>query len=245
VYPYLFHFGHIFLPTFGVMAAVGLVAGLVLGERTAALAGVEPKGLWDAGLFAVLAAFVLSRLLLLGSYWRSFVVFPLLILAVPSLTAAGLLLTAAATFAWLWWKNIPILSALDAWSPCATLVWLFLALGHFAEGSDPGLPTKLPFGVRMPGESTPLHPTALYVALVAAVLTVMLYKQLQRAPRPGETAGLALSTVGVAQFLLCFVRQPGQQQLGLDTLQWVALAMLLAGGTLLAMRKREVRRAQD
>lgn len=97
----------------------------------------------------------------------------------------------------------------------------------------------------MPGESTPLHPTALYVALVAAVLTVMLYKQLQRAPRPGETAGLALSTVGVAQFLLCFVRQPGQQQLGLDTLQWVALAMLLAGGTLLAMRKREVRRAQD
>jgi phosphatidylglycerol:prolipoprotein diacylglycerol transferase len=238
VHPYLFHFGQIFLPTFGVLAAVGLVAALVLGEKTAALAGVGPEALWDAGLFAVLAAFVLSRLLLLGSYWRSFVAFPLLILAVPSLTAAGLLLTAAATLAWLWWKNIPILRALDAWAPCATLVWFFLALGHFAEGSDPGLPTTLPFGVRMPGEATPLHPVALYAAVVAGILTVLLYMRLRRALRAGETAGVALSAVGLAQFLLSFVRQPGQQLQGLDMLQWVALAMLVVGGSLLAMREK-------
>lgn len=234
MHPTLFHFGHIFLPTFGVLAAAGLMSGLALGEKTAALAGVEPERLWDAGLFAMLAAFVLSRLLLLAGYWRSFVAFPLLLLAVPSLTGVGLILTAIATLGWLWWKKIPVLRALDAWAPCATLIWCFLALGHFAEGSDPGLPTTRGFGVTMPGESLALQPIALYVAFLAAVLTIVLYVRLRRAPSAGTTVGVAFAAAGTGQFLLSFLRQPGEELYGLDALQWVALGMLIAGGVLLA-----------
>ena len=76
----------------------------------------------------------------------------MLLLTVPSLTASGLLAAAVATALWLLWKRIPLLRALDAWAPCATLVWCFLALGHYAEGSDPGLAAR---------------PVALYTAAVA------------------------------------------------------------------------------
>jgi phosphatidylglycerol:prolipoprotein diacylglycerol transferase len=215
------------LPTFGVLAAVGLMLALGLSQYTAALVGVDPDKLWDAGLFAVLAAFVLSRGLLVAANLRTFMSYPVLLLAVPSLTAAGMLLTAIATLLWLRWKGAAVLPALDAWAPCATLVWAFLALGHFAEDSDPGMPTALPWGVTMPGDMVRQHPVGLYAALVAAVLTATLYALSKR--RRGAAA-VALMGAGVAQFLLSFVRVPGLPSVaGLDALQVVALAMIVAG----------------
>ncbi len=235
LHPYLFHFGSVAIPTFGVLAAVGLMFALGLSERTARFCGVDPGRLWDAGLFAVLAAFLLSRLLLVIFNFRTFKAYPVLLLTVPSLTAAGLVLTVAATLIWLWSKQVPVLQALDAWAPCATLVWFFLALGHFAEGSDPGMPFI--YGIRPPGENAALHPVALYAAALALVLTIGLYARLMRRPAAGETAGLALAAAGAGQFLLSFVRQPGLEQAGLDALQWVGVAMLVTGGLVLAQVK--------
>ena len=192
MHPVLVHFGHFSLPTFGVLAAVGLLAALGLSERAAALARVSADKLWDAGLFAVLAAFVLSRLLLVVTNFKSFLMFPLLLLAVPSLTASGLLLTAVATVGWLSWKGLPVGRTLNAWAPCATLLWAFLALGHFAEGSDPGMATGLPWGIRMPGEATALHPVALYVCVFAWVLTVLVFRRVAH----GDAAATALVGAG-------------------------------------------------
>ena len=236
MHPVLVHFGHFSLPTFGVLAAAGLLAALGLSERAAALARVSADKLWDAGLFAVMAAFVLSRVLLVATNFKSFVAYPLLLLAVPSLTASGLLLTMLAMLLWLRWKGLPLERTMNAWAPSATLLWAFLALGHFAEGSDPGMATGLPWGVRMPGEATPLHPVALYVFLFAWGLTVVVYRRVSH----GDAAATALVGAGAGQFLLSFVRQPGVEMVaGLDVLQWVALGMMVAGGTVWLMTAKE------
>jgi phosphatidylglycerol:prolipoprotein diacylglycerol transferase len=230
VHPTLFHLGHLTLPTFGLLAAVGLIFALGLSQYTAPLAGADPDKLWDAGLFAVLTAFLLSRLLLVATHLQTFLRFPILLLTVPSLTATGLLLTLLATALWLRLKRIPIPQALDAWAPCATLAWAFLALGHFAEASDPGLSTTSLFSITMRGESTPQHPVALYAALTAVLLTAALFLTLRRPHVPGRIASAALIVTGLAQFLLSFLRQPDPASaLPLDALQLVALAMLLAG----------------
>lgn len=231
MYPTLFHLGNIYLPTFGVLAAIGLMCGLLLSERTAKLVGIDPGKLWNAGLFAVIAAFVFSRVLLVVQHWRSFLEFPILLLAVPSLTASGLMLTVAATFVWLWRKQLPFRSAFDAWAPCATLVWAFLALGHFAEGSDPGMLSRA--GWR--------HPIALYAAVLAALITVASGAHLRRMRPPGETAGLTLIAAGIGQFLLSFLRAPGVEFAGgLDVLQGVALAMIVAGTALFVTRPASI-----
>ena len=222
MHPSLFHIGHLTLPTFGALVAVGLMLALALSQRTAAIRHLNPEKLWDAGLFAVLAAFLLSRALLVTTHFAAFQKFPILLLAVPSLTPIGLLLTAIATFLWLHFKRIPILPALDAWAPCATLIWVALALGHFAELSDPGLPTTLPWGVRPPGESTPLHPVAIYAAIFALALTIAAYRKLN--------AAQTLIAAGTGQFLLSFLRQPDAETIAnLDVLQLVALAMIVTG----------------
>lgn len=238
MHPYLLHIGYISLPTFGVLAAVGFMLALALSERTARLTGLDPEALWNAGLFAILAAYLLSRLLLIVQHFRSFVAFPILLLAVPSLTATGILCTLIATALWLRWRRLPLLRTLDAWAPCATLAWAFLALGHFAEGSDPGLPTASLLAVHMPGDSTVQHPVALYAAALAFILTAILYRRLQRPTAPGQTAAIALIAVGLAQFLLSFLREPGLTFIGpLDALQLVALALLVTGCLLLTGQK--------
>ena len=230
MFPTLFNFGHLSLPTFGALAAVGIMLALALSERTAVLAQVDPAKLWDAGIFTVVAAFLLSRLLLLIAYWKTFAAFPILLLTVPSLTAGGLLLTAIASTVFLRFKRVPLLSAFDAWAPSATVLWASLALGHFAEGSDAGSPTTLPWGLpTLPGASVHRHPVALYLAVIALLLALASRELLRRKLPAGITAGCTVLAAGLAQFLATFVRQPASTTYnGLEPMQWLGLAMMLA-----------------
>jgi phosphatidylglycerol---prolipoprotein diacylglyceryl transferase len=247
MHPYLVHSGHFLLPTFGVLAAVGLISALSLSLRTAATAGLNPDKLWNAGLFTLLSAFVLSRLLLVATNLHSFRTYPILLLMVPSLTATGLLLTAIVSVIYLRLRHLPLLATLDAWAPCATLIWAFLALGHLAEGSDAGLPTTLPWGIAIPPDPTRLHPVPLYAAIAAAILTIVLLGHLRRRKSPGDTIALALASAGTAQFLLTFFRQPNPYGLPLgnilDPIQWISLAMILIASLILLQPRKLVSHA--
>ena len=240
MHPYLFHSGHLLLPTYGVLAAIGLMAALTLSLRTAAIVGLPPEKLWNAGLFTLLSAFALSRLILIASNLHDFLAYPVLLLMVPSLNATGILLTILATTIYLRLRHLPLLDTLDAWAPCATLTWAFLALGHFAEGSDAGLPTTLPWGIAIPPSTTRLHPVALYAAIAAAALTLILLRALPRRHNAGDTLALALATSGAAQFLLTFFRQPFPGSTLLDPIQWIALGMIAAAGLILLLQPRKL-----
>jgi phosphatidylglycerol:prolipoprotein diacylglycerol transferase len=240
MHPYLIHSGHFLLPTFGVLAAVGLMGALSLSLRTAAIVGLVPDKLWNAGLFALLSAFALSRLLLILTNFHNFITYPILLIMVPSLTATGIVLTLIATAIYLRLKHLPLLDTLDAWSPCATLAWAFLALGHLAEGSDAGLPTSVPWGMRIPPDPVPLHPVALYAAIAAALLTILLLRQMPRRQYHGSIVALALGASGVIQFLLTFFRQPYLEEGLLDPIQWIALGMIAVAALIFLVQPRKL-----
>ena len=211
------------------------MAALFLSLRTAVTVGISPDKLWNAGLFAILTAFVLSRVLLVLTNLSTFFAYPILLLTVPSLTALGLFLTTVVTLLYLRLRHLPILRTLDAWAPCATLTWVFLALGHFAEGADPGLPTKLPWGMAIPPDTAPrLHPVSLYTAFAALLITAGLLRYLSPKRVAGETFASALIASGVAQFLITFFRQPNPYPVPfgnvLDPIQWISLGMIAAAG---------------
>jgi phosphatidylglycerol---prolipoprotein diacylglyceryl transferase len=247
VHPYLLHSGHLLLPTFGVLAAVGLMSALTLSLRTATIVGLPPDTVWNAGLFTILAAFILSRLILVATNLGAFISFPILLLMVPSLTASGLFFTAVATAIYLRLRHLPLLDTLDAWAPCATLAWAFLALGHLAEGSDPGLPTTLPWALSIPPYSIRLHPVPLYVTIAAILITIALLRQLPRRHHSGQIFATGLLAAGTTQFLLTFFRQPnlGTDAMTnlLDPIQWVALGMIVTAGLILLQPRKLVSHA--
>ena len=239
MHPTLLHIGHLYVPTFGLLAALGLLAAAYLSLRTARVAGVSPDEVWNAGLFAVFAAFVASRVLLVLFNFRSFLSAPILLLMVPSLTAAGLGLAAVAVGVYLRWKRLPIFAVLDAWAAPGTLVWAFLAMGHLAEGSDPGLPSRLGLRTSLAGYRE--QPVALYAAVLALGLTVVLYRLVRRTQGAEKVAGAGLVLAGVVQFGLTFLRMPyvyapGSAMGWLDPVQWVALGMVVMGGGLILWR---------
>ena len=93
---------------------------------------------------------------------------------------------------------------MDAWAAPGALLWAFLAMGHLAEGSDPGLPSRLGLRTSLAGYRE--QPVALYAAVLALGLTVVLYRLVRRQQAAGQLAGAGLLLAGAVQFALTFLR---------------------------------------
>jgi phosphatidylglycerol:prolipoprotein diacylglycerol transferase len=231
--PGVIRIGTMRVSVFGFFAAAGLVAAIWLSQYTARLAAIPAQKLWDAGVFLVFAAFVLSRLLLIAQDFQGFLHYPLIMLSLPSLTYGGMALTAIATLIYIRATHLPILPTLDAWAPCAALLAAVLALAHFIEGTDAGMPTTLPWGITTPGDSIlgRVHPVQIYAMIIALVLLAYLLYVLARPHIPGHIAARAFIVGGVSVFLLDMLSQPLDTQGSalLDPGQYIALTSTLLG----------------
>jgi phosphatidylglycerol:prolipoprotein diacylglycerol transferase len=240
--PGFFSVGGVHVPVYGVFAAVGLVAALWVSQKTAVVVGLSADKIWDAGVFAVIAAFVASRALLVAFDFAAFRQYPLLVLALPSLTYGGMALTGLLVFAWLRWKRLPVLDVVDAWAPCGALLAAVLSVAHFVEGTDAGMPTRLPWGVVTSGDTVlgRVHPVQIYAAIAALGLGSFLLWKLPRRKFAGEVAALALMVGGVLAFLLNMVQQPVESfgDAWLDPGQFVALGAMIAGTVMFATSSR-------
>jgi len=213
------------------------MAALGLSQRTARYAGLKAEAVWDAGVAAVIAAFVISRLLLVVFNLRSFLEYPWLVLALPSLTGSGLVLTAIFMLGYVRWRRLPLLRLLDAVAPCGALLWGFLSLGRVVDGTRDGMVTRLPWGFRESAAGL-VHPVEVYACVAAALVCVVLLLVLLL-PRGrsgvGLTAGLGLGLAGVSVFFIDFFRLPSDllseawPNAPLDPSQIMGVAMLLTG----------------
>ena len=233
--------GPVRVPVYGVFAAVGLIAALWLSQRTARLTGLAGEQLWDAGWFAVAAAFVVSRLLLIGGNVRAFFRLPLVMLSLPSFTYGGMALTALAVVIYLRRKRLPLLRALDAWAPCAAVLAAMLSLGRFFEGTELGMPTSLPWGTVVPGSAglVRLQPVAIYGAVASVLVLLVLMWLLERRLRAGMVAGVALVAGGAVSFLLDMITQPMESSgsAWLEPGQWIAIGAMVVGMLMISLLK--------
>ena len=233
--------GPVRVSVYGLFAAVGLVAALWLSQRTARLAGLAGEQLWDAGWFAVAAAFVVSRLLLIGGDVREFFRLPLAMLSLPSFTYGGMALTALVAVVYLRWKRLPLLRAVDAWAPCAAALAAMLSLGRFFEGTELGMPTSLPWGTVVPGGAglVRLQPVAIYGAVASVLVLLVLMWLLERRLRAGMVAGVALVAGGAVSFLLDMITQPMESSgsAWLEPGQWIAIGAMVVGMLMISLLK--------
>jgi phosphatidylglycerol:prolipoprotein diacylglycerol transferase len=240
-------FAGLHIPAYALIAIAGMIAALWLSLRTAPLRGLEPETLWDAGVFAIAAAFVLSRLLGLALFvvveHGQLTLSLRDVLSFSSISYLSLLATAIPVALWLRWKRLPLLRVMDAWAPCGALLWGALSLADAASGTGGGLPTRLPWGFRAASSSagTRVHPVALYSAAAALTLCGVLIALLWRLREPGRVAAVAIISGGTILFLLDMLRVPEQPLSNnlLDVSQWIALAAIVFGACLLVFVPRD------
>ncbi len=216
----LFQFGPIAVPSYGVFAAIGVLAALFLSLRLArALASIPTR----SGILFVLmifSAIVGSRLLhgaaVLGRTSHRVRCGDGLGVDAHSLVP-GRRLRIALLLGSVYARTDPPAAAPHTGRAAAPL-----ALGHaiscvgsFAAGSTFGTPTTLPWGVtyaaswRCCGRGTPqglpLHPTQLYECLAELAIFCVLMLLLRRLA-PGELMGTWLILFGISRYFLAFFR---------------------------------------
>lgn len=246
--PGILHIGSMRVPLFGVLAALGVVAALLLSQYTARFVRLHAPALWDAGMVAVIAAFAASRLVLVAAAPEVFSRAPWTVLLLPSLSPLAMTLTTLVTFAWLRFRRLDVLAVLDAWAPCVCALLAVLSLAHFVEGTDAGMPTRLPWGVVTPGDHVlgRVHPVELYALAAWLALAALSLRLLQRRSVAGRPAGCTLLLGGAASFLLDMLRQPVESvgPAWLDPVQYAALGAIVLGAALLLRRADAPRREE-
>lgn len=251
--PLLFHFGRVAVPTYGVLTAIALLAGLACAVLQARRMGLPPDKLWNLGLIGIIGALFGSRLLLVITNYDAFRAHPFWVLGLANipgtwiaLGGAAIGLLAAALYALA--EALPLLGVADAAAPGLALAFGINRLGAFCGGLDWGRPTTLPWGVtyrsfiaylwyRVP-LGAKVHPVQLYDAVASLLIFALLLAMPRR--RAGELAGAWLFLYGVARFFIEFFRgDEAPVVAGLTLPQVLAILAVVAGGTLWLRRPSE------
>jgi phosphatidylglycerol:prolipoprotein diacylglycerol transferase len=215
VFPYLLHSDHFNLPTYGVMAAIGLVLGLLICVRYARLDGIDEERAWNLGVLTILCGVLGAKVLLVLNDWSFYMRNPREIFSFTMLQAGGVWYGGflGGVLAGIWYvrkHRLPVLRTWDAFTPGISLGHALGRLGCFAAGCCYGKPTDAPWGVVFTRPETyqlsrtPLgvrmHPTQIYEFLaeitIFAILVLMIrrYRAHGRRPAHMNEGGTALAS---------------------------------------------------
>lgn len=262
MFPHLFHIGSFALPTYGLLAALGMIIGLTVIFRLARFRGMDPDQMWNLGGIAAFSGIAGSKLLMLLVDWREYAEDPRRIFSMATLQSGGVfsggLLLA---FVCCWWyvrrHNIPFLSAADVFAPGVALGHAFGRIGCLAAGCCYGRETHLPWAVTFHNPwaaefsgtplNVPLHPTQLYEFFAELINFAFLYWLCKRKKFEGQIIALFMIVYGIERFVFEFFRgDPGRGEVfgGLMSGTQLIAIGLVVSGFVIYLRRTPLRRAQ-
>ena len=240
------------IPSYGVLAALGVVLALLLAQRTARVAGLNAGRVWNLCVVALFAALVVQRLVLVVANWSELRTHPAWMLGLamihhPLLAAVGALAGAASGLVYARWNKMPLRTTADVLAAPLALGLACEQLGALMAGAGYGTETDVrwavtytnPLAGRWSGTplGVPVHPVQAYAGLGFLTLSIFLVVWLPARRRQGDMAGLFLLGSGVVVFMTELWRDSvGRGQLlggALDGPQVAAIVMVLAGALLL------------
>jgi phosphatidylglycerol:prolipoprotein diacylglycerol transferase len=222
---------------FGVMVLLGiLIGGYVLRRRSRTM-GLEParadRLLGWILIGGFLGAHLVDRLVYFPA--RTFADPVSLLRVWDGLSSFGGFLGAAVgALAWAWRGHAAgrTWSHLDAVAYAFPIGWFFGRMGCFLAFDHPGLPTRFALGQSYV-DGVVRHNLGLEEALLMIPLAAAMALAGRRDHQPGYLVGLLATLYAPVRFLLDFLRANDTRYLGMTPGQYGAIAVLLAGLTLL------------
>jgi phosphatidylglycerol:prolipoprotein diacylglycerol transferase len=263
VHPIAFHIGRLPIHWYGVMVALGFMAGLWTASRRGLREGVPPEKVLDLGPWLILGAIVGARTLYVISYWREeFADQPMEIFMIQKgglVFYGGLVGSSLACILYVRWKKLPLWKFADILAPSVALGYVFGRIGCLMNGCCYGRLCDLPWAIRYPNQSpiwkqhflsglvgeadrsAPVHPTQIYESLINLVFYLGLVWLYRRKIFDGQVFGTYL--VGYAllrSFVEMFRGDYPQHYFGgwATPAHLVSIGILAAGAALLALAPR-------
>ena len=178
-----FHLGSFTIYWYGVLVALGLLAGLWTAGRRAPLSGIRSETVIDLGPWLILGTIVGARGLYVLSYWREgFAGRPLWqifnIRGGGLVFYGGLIGASLACIFYVRFKKLPLWRIADVLAPSIALGHSFGRIGCLMNGCCYGRACELPWAIHFPNDhpthGAGVHPTQIY----EAVLNLGLYAAL-------------------------------------------------------------------
>ncbi len=252
MYPKLIEIGSFYLPTYGVLVALGFLAGLAVTVKLGRRAGYNSELITNLAVYVALSGMLGAKIAMILFDWRQYLAEPSRIVSFETLQAAGvfqggLILALITAYFYMKKQGLPVLGTADAFAPGVSIGHAIGRLGCFAAGCCWGVECDLPWAVRfhdpvafgltgVPLE-VGLHPTQLYESAAELALFAGLYFLSKKPHAPGRIIGLYLVLSSLMRFGIEFLRFHQQPlNYGLSLTQWISIALGLAGAVLL-MRK--------
>ena len=244
--PKIFSIGTFFLPTYGVLVALGFLAGLWITVKIAKKSGLDAEKVTNLAVYVALAGLIGAKLLMIAFDWPDIQVFSLSTLQAAGVFQGGLILALLVAFFYIRHNKLPVLAVSDAFAPGVALGHAIGRLGCFAAGCCWGKECHLPWAVTFKNPeangltgvplNVPLHPAQLYESITEGLLFAFLYWRIGRPHAPGQIIGLYLLISSIVRFLIEFERFHEQALpfgLPFSITQWIAIGLAIAGAILL------------
>ena len=215
--PILFEFGPFHIATYGLMLAIGFLAGLFILRRELVRKGLAGALADRIVMAAMIGGIVGGKLFHILEYPHTFLEDPTgMIFSGYGLAWYGGFLGGTAAVLWTLRRHGALdLSVLDAAAPALTAGYFFGRSGCQLSGDGCyGIPTDLPWGMTFEADRlcVPRHPSQLYEAALEglalfAIINIATWK-FRSLEKPGLNAGLFLVFYGLFRALLETVREP-------------------------------------
>jgi phosphatidylglycerol---prolipoprotein diacylglyceryl transferase len=257
MHPRLVDLGNFGVPTYGVLVATGIVAGLLLTSRLARKAVLNVDHVWNLAVTVILSAIIGAKVLYIVNDWSFYRAHPRAIFSLDTLQAGGVFaggLLAAFVVAWIILRktHLPALKTADCFAPGIALGHAIGRMGCFMAGCCYGKETTVPWAVTFTNPlanrlvGTPLgvhlHPTQLYESGAELVNLGILLWLFRRKQFDGQVMGAYLFLYGVERFFIEFWRgDPGRGEVFggmMSGTQLIAIVFVIAGGVLWMRRSK-------
>jgi len=218
--------GPITIQVWGLLVALGIMAGALVSERFAKKRGISSRFFWDMVFWMLIGAFVGARLFFVAAYTPAhFFSHPLEVFALWQggwSMMGGYLGAAVVAIFFFVRKHLPFLATADAFIFGLPLGIGIGRLGCFLIHDHPGTPTHFFLGVLYP-DGIIRHDHGFYLSLIGFVVFLLFWIMKKYPRKGGDFVMTFLAIEGVSRFFLDFLRTTDTRYLGLTPAQYLGM----------------------
>lgn len=251
--PELIHIGDFTLYSFGLMAALALIVpGLAVVYPLLRRRGAAADFAFELIFAGGIGGFVGARVYYIAEHWSALSddLWGALTSGYGFTWYGGLIGGFVGVTLWTLIRRVPLGIVANTMGPAVALGYTIGRIGcQLAGDGDYGKPSDLPWAMGYPNGTVPtdpgvtVHPTPIYEILIMTPIIWLLWRLANKDRSGWWTFGWMLVLTGVERFVVEFVRRNEEVALGLTQPQWVAIASVVIGTTLvLLFRKKPAER---